>query len=173
MERRNPDSTRCSYFLASKQRYCRLQVSKSGLSEFCSEHQVKSEGTRHADAEHADAEHAAARAARIPCPYDGKHTVNPSLLEKHLKICPQRPKPPPVFESRQLNRPAGSKEQEDMARPPLSEIPLDQLKDVIARVQVAWEAEAQRLDLLTYEAQVLAHSALATQIDTEKQMVLI
>lgn len=53
----------CKYWLQRKNRYCKMRCKID--SEFCGEHDLD----------------------RVKCPLDPNHSVNPSLLEKHLTIC--------------------------------------------------------------------------------------
>lgn len=61
-----PQEGRCSFWLRGRHRYCHMQRTKG--SAFCAEHSPNT--------------------ARIPCPRDPHHTVDPAKLEKHLRKCP-------------------------------------------------------------------------------------
>ena len=77
MSSRNEDSERgqCQYIVPRKKRHCRMFV-PSG-KKFCAEHMVDS----------------GMDSDRIPCPLDPKHNCSKVKLEKHLKVCPAKPKP--------------------------------------------------------------------------------
>ncbi|KAI5631169.1 methyltransferase TRM13 domain-containing protein [Phthorimaea operculella] len=73
---------------------------------------------------------------RIPCPYDPKHTVYKSKLEKHLSICNAKQTEFPPYIVQNINAPT---EVETCLRRPLSEIPKDTLMRVIDKVNSLYE----------------------------------
>jgi len=59
----------CKYWVASRQRFCKFQISKTS-TEFCAVHDVGSGDN-----------------VRIPCPLDPKHMIFKKDTEKHLRKC--------------------------------------------------------------------------------------
>ena len=94
-EKEKKEPTRCSYVVPRKKRNCRMLV-KPG-KKYCGEHDI----TKSIDKvnNHSDG----ATDIRIVCPNDSKHTCNSNRLEKHLKVCPSKPKPVPEFCSKGIN----------------------------------------------------------------------
>ena len=94
-EKEKKEPTRCSYVVPRKKRNCRMLV-KPG-KKYCGEHDI----TKSIDKvnNHSDG----ATDIRIVCPNDSKHTCNANRLEKHLQVCPSKPKPVPEFCSKGIN----------------------------------------------------------------------
>ncbi|KAJ3278658.1 tRNA:m(4)X modification enzyme TRM13 [Borealophlyctis nickersoniae] len=74
-----PKETTCHFWVKRKNRYCNM-IKKKGR-KYCGEHSYM-------DQEQPQGE-------RIPCPYDNKHTVYASELDRHLARCNSKPKPLP------------------------------------------------------------------------------
>ena len=85
---------RCAYIVPRKKRNCRMLV-KPG-KKFCGEHDVVKSiiSTQQSDKTQSN---------RIVCPNDNKHTCNENRLEKHLLVCPSRPKPVPKYSFKGAN----------------------------------------------------------------------
>lgn len=66
---------RCQFFLVKKKRVCKMYAMKG--SPFCGEHTPTTFDL--------------GEDTRIPCPYDGAHTVAKKELDRHLRICNSRP----------------------------------------------------------------------------------
>ena len=91
----NEELTRCSYIVPRKKRNCRMLV-KPG-KKFCGEHDVvKSINELNTNSHRITSN-------RIVCPNDSKHTCNANKLEKHLLVCPSRPKPTPKYSLKGAN----------------------------------------------------------------------
>ncbi|XP_040264180.1 tRNA:m(4)X modification enzyme TRM13 homolog [Bufo bufo] len=124
MEQREPCAGpvlgRCSHFVQRKKRYCKMIVGEG--KKFCGEH----------------AENGQEQSSRIrmPCPLDPKHTVYEDQLQKHLKKCNSREKPPPVFYVRDVNSGAAAadKSQEQVSLGSLSKEDLRRLTDTLVQV---------------------------------------
>ncbi|KAJ3091416.1 tRNA:m(4)X modification enzyme TRM13 [Quaeritorhiza haematococci] len=83
-----PQEGHCHFYVKRKQRYCRLDV-KKGRS-YCGEHAVFDEkGVEE----------------RVPCPYDGNHTITKADLQRHLERCNRKPKPKPPYYVENINVP--------------------------------------------------------------------
>lgn len=66
----------CKFFVERKGRFCKFASLSD--SEYCGEHQPVGAESR--------------RGKRIPCPYDGAHTVFEAELCAHLRVCNSRPR---------------------------------------------------------------------------------
>ena len=89
------EPARCSYVVPRKKRNCRMLV-KPG-KKFCGEHDVAksiNEPETHCSKTESN---------RIVCPNDNKHTCNANRLEKHLLVCPSRPKPSQKYDLKGAN----------------------------------------------------------------------
>ncbi|KAI9203853.1 methyltransferase TRM13-domain-containing protein [Polychytrium aggregatum] len=73
-----PREGQCSFWVKKKRRYCNLGVRPG--DRWCGEHAPQDKTKK---------------VHRVPCPYDGKHTILNSQLEAHMKRCNSRPKPRP------------------------------------------------------------------------------
>ena len=89
------EPTHCCYIVPRKKRNCRMLV-KPG-KKYCGEHDIVK------SIELTDKLIENSGGIRIACPNDSKHTCNANRLEKHLKVCPARPKPLPEFCSKGVN----------------------------------------------------------------------
>ncbi|KAK6456373.1 methyltransferase TRM13-domain-containing protein [Scheffersomyces xylosifermentans] len=82
------DSSRlqCGYFMPKKNRLCAM--TRRADQKYCSEHMIydteseKNEG---------NGEKSVQTDIRVPCPYDGNHTVWSKSLKKHMKKCNAKP----------------------------------------------------------------------------------
>jgi len=68
-ERKNPDDSRCDFFIPRKNRFCGMEVLKG--ERYCGFHVPERRNL----------------GKRVPCPLDPSHTVYESRLDKHVKIC--------------------------------------------------------------------------------------
>lgn len=115
-----PMPGRCSYFVQRKKRYCKMIVSEG--KKYCGEHAEPGEEQN--------------SRTRIPCPLDPKHTVYEDQLQKHLKKCNSREKPPPVFYVRNVNSTAVTEDtcQDQMSLSSLSKEELKKLTERLVQV---------------------------------------
>lgn len=81
---------RCTFFVLRKKRNCRMFV-KPGKS-FCGEHTLIQSNLEQKEEQNKEVSE-----NRIACPNDSKHTCNANRLEKHLRVCPSKPKPVPDY----------------------------------------------------------------------------
>lgn len=115
----------CKHFVTRKKRYCRMTI-KPG-QEYCGEHMVPS----------AKDEKASDSLLRIVCPLDPKHTCYANKLAKHLKICNARQKESLPYIVKGINYgidPVVSIESERIMTRLLSNVPVDQIKCVVKKV---------------------------------------
>ena len=121
------DAPRCKFYIPRKNRKCKLVVGKSG--EYCAEHEVALYGKTDSRVEDVN---------RMPCPYDGTHSVNIQKLESHLKICNARPKDDlPSYIQKGIN---AAPEEEDAAKKEkksgtrLYDMDVEKVKSVIQKI---------------------------------------
>lgn len=77
-----PEPGRCGFYVQRKKRFCKMML-KPG-HQYCGEH-TPLPVTEHEIGSKPISE------LRVPCPYDPKHTVFASKMERHLKICNSKP----------------------------------------------------------------------------------
>ncbi|KAJ2941120.1 hypothetical protein O0L34_g10356 [Tuta absoluta] len=118
----NATLPQCHYFVVRKKRLCRMTVRPG--RDYCGEHEPKPKTDDGQDD------------TRIPCPYDPKHTVYASKLEKHLSICNAKQTESPPYIIQNINAPT---EIETCLRRPLSDIPKETLMRVIDKVNILYE----------------------------------
>lgn len=82
-----PPPGSCGVYVEKKRRYCRLQT-KPG-ARYCSAHLPRPESADESE--------------RKKCPYEIDTWISASAFERHLKVCPSRPKPVPPFVTSGLN----------------------------------------------------------------------
>ena len=117
----------CSYFVPRKNRNCRMLV-KYG-KKFCGEHDIA--GTNGRDDQKDDD----LTNKRITCPLDIKHTCKASKLEKHLKVCPSRPMPTPIYCVKGVNSvPLPQNEKVEKALT-ISSVSDDHLMEIIRKIE--------------------------------------
>ncbi|KFQ17321.1 tRNA:m(4)X modification enzyme TRM13, partial [Merops nubicus] len=141
-----PVPGRCAYFVARKNRFCKM-IPAPGR-RFCGEHgQQESESAR----------------KRIPCPLDPKHTVYEDQLQKHLKKCNSRDKSKPVYFVQDIN--AGLT---DIAEIPEKQVPISSLsKEELENLIIKLKKASNGLELRLKE-QILTHQALQEALNDPK-----
>ncbi|PKU45816.1 hypothetical protein llap_3902 [Limosa lapponica baueri] len=141
-----PEPGRCAYFVARKNRFCKM-IPAPG-KRFCGEHgQQEEENDR----------------KRIPCPLDPKHTVYEDQLQKHLKKCNSREKPKPVYFVQDIN--AGLK---NVAEIPEKQVPISSLsKEELQNLIIKLKKASNGLKLCLKE-QILSHQALQEALNDPK-----
>jgi len=77
-----PEPGRCGFYVQRKKRFCRMIV-KPG-HQYCGEHKPLPASEQELGMK-------PICELRVPCPYDPKHTVFASKMERHLKICNSKP----------------------------------------------------------------------------------
>lgn len=151
-ETEKKEPTRCSYVVPRKKRNCRMLV-KPGKT-YCGEHDItKSIDTSN---NHSDG----TTDIRIVCPNDSKHTCNANRLEKHLKVCPSKPKPVPEFCSKGINSaPRPIKETKNHLT--VASATDKQLLDIIKRIEKFYKDQCFDERIKT---EVLTHNLVETHI---------
>ncbi|EDQ86879.1 uncharacterized protein MONBRDRAFT_27936 [Monosiga brevicollis MX1] len=148
----NPVPGRCCFFLEKKGRFCRVERVKGGGvwlmfafaidSRFCGQH--------------------VSDATFVPCPYSGSHQVRADLLERHLRKCNDRPRPPPAWFKQDVNNLAATTTNGPFAPAPLlSEIDAATLQAVAALINVLYdEGQTQLGPITVHSALHPAHNAM-------------
>nr|XP_029709587.1 tRNA:m(4)X modification enzyme TRM13 homolog [Aedes albopictus] len=148
---------RCRHFVQRKKRYCKMTVGRG--KQYCGEHEV------HAVTDTANSGEDQS-GGRIPCPLDPKHSISAAKLEKHLKICNAKPKDRPSYIEVGINASSdgeGSEMANDEAGLKLSDVPVDQLKSLVRKVEGIFE-ETQ---IGMIEEMMLEHEAFKEELRNE------
>lgn len=121
---KSPVVGRCGFFVKRKQRYCKMLPSKGNM--FCAEHfsEEKDEVMKNQQRE------------RIVCPLDQKHTVYADQLKKHMKKCNATIKKQLPFYSEDINIGLLEFEYKEEENTCLSSVNIDEIKELIARVEI-------------------------------------
>ena len=147
------EPTTCSYIVPRKKRNCRMLV-KPG-KKFCGEHDI----VNSIDLKNGQIE--GSSGIRIVCPNDSKHTCNANRLEKHLKVCPSRPKPEPEYCMKGINSTSYSKNEEIEIRLTVNSVDDDYLSKVIDRIETFYKAQCFDQNIQT---DILKHNVVENYI---------
>eukprot|EP00118_Oscarella_pearsei_P005451 m.25102 g.25102 ORF g.25102 m.25102 type:complete len:393 (+) comp28737_c0_seq2:18-1196(+) len=139
----------CSFFVTRKRRFCKLSVREG--SSYCGEHLNWAESEESGEGER----------KRIPCPYDPKHSVYATQLEKHKKVCNSRPKPKPLCYVESVN--AGIKdyipsEEEKFL---LRNFPSERIRLLIEKIKA--------IEIDPIKTAVLSHPSMEEEIKNAKE----
>ena len=144
----------CSYIVPRKKRKCRMHV-KPG-KKYCGEHDlVKSIDISNKPIGEIGG-------VRIPCPNDMKHTCNSNRLEKHLKVCPSRPRPEPSYCVKGINSTPRSDENKFTNPWTVNSVDDDHLVSVIDRIEQFYKSQCFD-DSITTE--ILKHDVVEEYIN--------
>jgi tRNA:m4X modification enzyme len=98
---------------------------------------------------------------RIVCPNDDKHTCNANRLEKHLKVCPARPKPEPEYCMKGINLSSCSKNEEIEIPLTVNSVDDNYLIDVIDRIEKFYNSQCFDQNIQT---DILKHNVVENYI---------
>ncbi|KXJ16130.1 tRNA:m(4)X modification enzyme TRM13 homolog [Exaiptasia diaphana] len=113
--------TTCGFFMARKNRFCKMIVGKG--KRYCGEHS------------HLGGEDKACGRTRIPCPLDPKHTVFEDQLQKHLKRCNVKKKTDVIYFEKNINSGLTDYKPTEGETTPLPDVSLQTVKELINRVK--------------------------------------